>query len=113
MSDENMINPELLPKAAEIISILAQQRPEKSLSFVLSAEGADAVSDMIKIVAWGIGGNKPKIKATAFEVLGSINEVPSGAPVNVNLTEHEIKAMQEVLAAVEKAHERHQEGVLI
>lgn len=112
MIDELRINPELLVKAKEIFSTIGQYRPEHSLSFVLSPEGADAVSDTLKIVEWGIGGNKSKLKATALEVLGEINGVPSGAPVNINLTEYELKSMDEVVTAIEKAIENHRDGVL-
>ena len=106
------INPERLELAEEIFQTLAELRPEKSLSFTLSAEGAEAVQDALLTTEWGIGGNKPKLKEAALEVLGAINEVPQGQPVNVNLTEYEIKAMGEVVDAVKKAADSHQEGVL-
>jgi hypothetical protein len=112
MTDEIRINPELFSKAKEIFGTLALQRPEHSLSFVLSSEGAEAVFDTIKIVEWGIGGNKPKLKATALEVLGNIGAVDAGSPINVNLTEYEIKAMGEVVEAIDKAESNHQDGML-
>lgn len=107
-----MINPERLELAEEIFKTLADLRPEKSLSFTLAVEGAEAVEDALLIVEWGIGGNKPKLKEAALEVVSAINEVPHGQPVNVNLTEYEIKAMGEVVEAVNKAGESHKEGVL-
>lgn len=112
MSEDVKINPEILHDAREIFMVLAQQRPEHSLSFVLSAEGSEAINDTFKIVEWGIGGNKSKIKATALELLDMISEVPSGTPVNVNLTEYELKAMWEVVAAIDKAEENHINGLL-
>ena len=112
MNDEIIINPDLLENAREIFSTLAQQRPEHSVSFVLSNEGFRAVEDTIKVVEWGIGGNKSKLKSTALEILAWISSVPNGAPVNVNLTEYELKSMGEVVEAIEKAVENHQEGVL-
>ena len=45
-------------------------------------------------------------------MLGAINDVPQGQPVNVNLTEYEVKAMGEVVDAVKKASELNKEGIL-
>ncbi|MFN2146292.1 MAG: hypothetical protein ACK2T7_13140 [Anaerolineales bacterium] len=112
MSETMSINPGILELAKEIFGTLAEQRPEQSLSFVLSDDGEEAVSDAVKIVEWGIGGNKSKLKATALEVLEEMDQVPAGAPININLTEYELKAMEEVVAAVEKAIDNHQDGVL-
>jgi len=112
MPDEMRINPELLGLAKEIFTTIAEQRPEHSISFMLSNEGAEAVSDTIKIVGWGIGGNKPKLKSTALEVLDEMSQVPAGGPVNINLIEYEMKAMEEVVAAIDKAIDGHVDGVL-
>ena len=112
MTNEIKINPEIFDSAKEIFSTLADQRPEHSLSFVLSKEGTEAVLDSIKIVEWGIGGNKPKLKEAALEVLGDISAIDAGSPINVNLTEYELKAMGEVVMAIEKAESDHQDGIL-
>ncbi len=112
MTNMMKINPGILDLAKEIFGTLAEQRPEQSLSFVLSDEGGVAVSDAVKIVEWGIGGNKSKLKATALEVLEEMGQVPAGAPININLTEYELKAMEEVVAAIEKAIDSHQNGIL-
>ena len=57
-----LINPARLEVAEEIFRTIADLRPERSLSFTLSQEGAEAVQDALMIVEWGIGGNKPKLK---------------------------------------------------
>ena len=61
---------------------------------------------------WGIGGNKPKLKQTALEILSEIGKAEPGEPVNVNFTEYEVKSMGEVLSVVEKALDEHEEGVI-
>jgi hypothetical protein len=109
---EVQINPEVVGVAQQIMEHLAQVRPEHSLSFVLNAEGVSAIDESIKIAEWGIGGNKPKLKATALEILNSISEAEPGDPVNVNFTEYEVKAMEEVLDVLGKALETHEDGLL-
>ena len=106
------IEVESVELAKQIMDQLSQVRPEQSLSFVLNDDGVAAIGESIKIAEWGIGGNKPKLKATALEILNSINEVAAGEPVNINLTEYEVKSMEEVLEVLTKALEVHEEGVL-
>lgn len=112
--DENVlkIDPKAAELAAEIVAALAALRPEKSLSFVLSPEGKLAVEQAISITDWGIGGNKPKLKETALENLSLINNIEAGHPVNVNLTDYEIKAMGEVLDVIRRVLENHQNGIV-
>ena len=52
------------------------------------------------------------MKATALEILNAIEEVPVGEPVNINLTEYEIKSMGEVHDVLGKALETHEDGIL-
>ncbi len=106
------IDPHLVTVAQDMFSEIIQVRPEHSLSFRLTEEGVGAVNEALKLAEWGIGGNKPKLKATAIEYLEPMSELKSGDPVNLNFTEYEIKAMQEVLAVIEKALEEHEEGEL-
>jgi hypothetical protein len=113
MADETVIiNPDLLSVAKEVFSTLSEQRAEHSFSFLLTEDGFNSISDTIKVVEWGIGGNKSKLKATALEILEEFATVDQGVPINVNLTEYELKSMEEVALALEKAEESHQDGEL-
>jgi hypothetical protein len=107
------INPELLEISKTIFSALSEQRPEQSFSFTLTQEGVEAIADVGKVVEWGIGGNKSKLKETAQEAIAEFERHSIGEPVNVNFTEYELKAMAEVVAAVEKAIDSHEDGVLV
>lgn len=110
--DALTIRPDLLEISKKVFGTLAELRPEHSFSFSLTPEGADALQDAVKIVEWGIGGNKPKLKATALEIMERMVQIEHGRPINVNLTEYEVKSMEEVFLAIEKAAESHNEGVL-
>jgi hypothetical protein len=111
-TEEITIDPEITEIAQDIFTELSSLKPETSLSFTLTDQGADAVSQAIVLAEWGIGGNKSKLKETALENLAAMDQVPAGEPVNVNFTEYEVKSMGEVLAAIEKALEKHEDGVL-
>lgn len=110
--EEIEINLKITEIAKEIFSELSELKPESSLSFTLSEEGMEAISQAIELAEWGIGGNKPKLKQTALEILEEIEKIEPGEPVNVNFTEYEVKSMGEVLSVVEKALENHEEGVV-
>jgi hypothetical protein len=111
-ADVLSINVAILEKGLEIFDVLSGLTPEKSLSFVLTDEGAEAVQLAIPLTEWGIGGNKPKLKETALECLAQINEAEAGDPVNVNFTEYEVKSMGEILAVFQKALEEQEDGIL-
>ena len=111
-SDEVRIDPKITEIAQDIFTELANLKPETSLSFRLSEQGANAISQAIVLAEWGIGGNKSKLKETALENLAVMDQVPAGEAVNVNFTEYEVKSMGEVLAVIEKALETHEDGVL-
>jgi hypothetical protein len=96
----------------EIFTVFSELPPEKSLSFVLTEEGVEAIQLAPTLVDWGIGGNKPKLKQTALECLSLMQDAEAGVPVNVNFTEYEIKAMGEVLGVFEKALEKQEDGLL-
>jgi hypothetical protein len=106
------INVPIVEKAKEIISVLSEMRHDKSMSFALTEEGFEAIREAEKLAEWGIGGNKPKLKEAAFVCLEMIGSGEPGIPVNVNFTEYELKAIGEVLAVIERALERQEEGVL-
>lgn len=112
MADEINIKPEIVKIAHVIFSEFASMKPERSLSFSLTEEGVDAISEAKKLAEWGIGGNKPKLKETALEYIEDLEDSNPGEPLNVNFTEYEIKAMGEVLSVIERAMENHEEGVL-
>lgn len=99
-------------KSKEIFTSLSDLRPEKSLSFVLTEDGVEAIQEAKKLAEWGIGGNKPKLKAAAIECLDHMGEAEAGTPVNVNFSEYEIKAILEVLSVIERALERQEDGIL-
>jgi hypothetical protein len=110
--EEIVINPEITEVAKGIFTEFAELKPETSLSFTLSEEGVEAISQAIELAEWGIGGNKPKLKKTALEILNKIEKSEPGEPVNVNFTKYEVKSMGEVLSVVEKVLEEHEEGVV-
>jgi len=101
-----------LGTAMEIIETLAGLKPLTSFSFSLNEEGVSAVNEVLRLVEWGIGKNKPKLKEAALEVLLPLVEPEPGTPLNVNLTEYEVKSMEEVLALIVRALDKHKDGVL-
>ena len=113
MPDEIIkVDPELLTVARDIFQTLSEQRADHSFSFTLTDEGYRAVLDSIKVVEWGIGANKSKLKATALEVINEIAGIDQGLPVNVNMDEYDIKSIGEVVLALEKALESNVDGEL-
>ncbi len=98
--------------AQQIVSNLAGIRPEKSLSFTLSEDGVGAVNETVKLAEWGIGKNKTKIRKAALGILKPLAGSEPVKPINVNFTEIEIKSMVEVLELIERALEKHKDGVL-
>lgn len=112
MANEIVIDPEVVEVAQNIFIEFVALRPEHSLSFTLTDQGIEAISEAKKLADWGIGGNKPKLKEAAIDYLEVLGEASAGDPVNVNFTEYELKAMGEVLSVIEKALEDHNEGVL-
>ena len=87
-------------------------KPVSSFSFTLNTDGLSSVSEVLRLVNWGIGKNKPKLKGAALDVLSPLVESEPGVPNNVNLTEYEIKSMEEVLALIDRALSRHKDGVV-
>lgn len=98
--------------AQQIVGTLAGIRPLNSLSFTLSENGVDAVIETVKLVEWGIGKNKSKIRKAALDILKPLAESEPAKPVNVNFTEPEVKSIGEVLELIERALEKHKDGVL-
>jgi hypothetical protein len=112
MAKQFEINEESLSIGLEIVQCLTEIKPLTSLSFTLSKEGVVAVNEVLELSEWGIGKNAHKLKESAFKVFNGILEHPSGAPINVNLTEFEINAMNKVLSLIEKSLNEHKNGVL-
>lgn len=110
--DQNEILVEDAETAREIVETIANIKPETSLSFTLSSEGLRAVMASLQLIDWGIGKNKPKLKAAALEVITPLADAEPGLPNNVNLTEFELKAMEEVLAVLERALSKEKDGVI-
>jgi len=113
--DKNQIeiNIESIQIAQEIIETFTRLKPLSSFSFTLNPDGLAAVNEVLRLIHWGIGKNKPKLKDAALDVLAPLVESEPGMPNNVNLTEFEIKSMEEVLALIERALSKHKDGVVI
>lgn len=98
--------------AKSIVEELSKVRAETSFSFTLTEDGVGAVEETLKLIEWGIGGNKPKIKETALGIFTSFIVEKPGTPLNLHMDEYDLKAVGEVLAVIEKALEQHEDGVL-
>lgn len=96
----------------EIVQSLSELKPLSSFSFTLSNEGFDAVNQVFALAEWGIGKNAYKLKKSALKVFNDILEHPNGSPINVNLTEYEIKAMKTVMSLIERSLDNHTNGIL-
>jgi hypothetical protein len=112
MTKELEINEEFLNIGLEIVQCLSELKPLSSLSFTLSHEGVDAVKEVLTLAEWGIGKNAYKLKESSLEVFNGILDHPDTAPVNVNLTEYEIKAMNKVKDLIERSLDKHTNSVL-
>lgn len=106
------ISVESIKKGGEIAGVLAELKPNTSLSFTLSEEGYAAIKETIRLVEWGMGKNMQKLKEAALGVLSPFLDDPAGNPLNVNLTEQEVKSLQEVHKLVERSVKRERDGVL-
>ena len=112
MAKQLEINEGTLSIGLEIVQCLIEIKPRTSLSFTLSEEGVNAVNEVSALTEWGIGKNAHKLKKSALEVFIGILEHPNGAPVNVNLTRFDIKAMKKVRKLIKKSLNNHKNGVL-
>ncbi|MGD8458588.1 MAG: hypothetical protein PVF83_19600 [Anaerolineales bacterium] len=112
-TDRIEIKIEDLQTAKEIVEKIAGTKPLTSLSFTLNGDGLSSLKETLRLIDWGIGNNKPKLKEAALDVLSPLIDVDQGVPINVNLTEYEIKAMEEVLALLERSISKNKEGVVI
>jgi hypothetical protein len=112
MTKQLEINEESLGIGLEIVQCLSEIKPLSSLSFKLNDEGVEAVNEVLALAEWGIGKNAYKLKEAALDVFNGMLEHPDGAPINVNLTEYEIKAMKTVMDLIERSLDKHADGVL-
>ncbi len=106
------INVESIQTGHKIVETFANLKPLSSLSFTLNTDGLAAVSEVVRLVHWGIGKNKSKLKDAALDMLLPLAESEPGIPNNVNLTEFDIKAMEEVLTLIDRALSKHKDGVV-
>jgi hypothetical protein len=111
-TDRLEIDIEDIQTAQEIVGNIANLKPLTSLSFTLSAEGSSAVKEILRLIEWGIGKNKPKLKQAALDVFSPLLDSDPGVPNNINLTEFEIKATEEVLAVIERALSKYKDGMV-
>ena len=111
-TDEKEVMVEDIQTAQEIFGAIVKIKPLTSLSFTLSNEGLTAVNETLRLIEWGIGKNKPKIKEAALSVLSPLVDSEPGMPNNVNLTEFELKALGEVLSVLERALSKNKDGVV-
>jgi len=86
----------------EIASSLAGLRAEHSFSFILNEEGHVALKELIDLSDDKIPKNMTRIKESIDEVFGSLSDKEPGTPLNVNLSEDDIKAMEKVLELVDR-----------
>ncbi len=93
---------EHLELGEEIIGAMAALRPFQSLSFALSEDGAAALAEMVGLTKKRMGKNMPKLREAALGVLTPLTSHSAGTPINVNLTDYEVKAMTEVLALIQR-----------
>lgn len=111
-TDQLEIHIEDIQTAQEIVGEIGNLKPLTSLSFTLSAEGLSAIKETLRLIEWGIGKNKSKLKAAALEVISPLADSDPGVPNNINLTEFEIKAMEEVLAVIGRAISKYKDGMV-
>ena len=111
-TDRIEINIEDLQTAQEIFGTIVKIKPLTSFSFTLNGEGLTAIKETLRLVEWGIGKNKPKLKEAAIDILSPVVDVDQGLPININLNEYEIKAIEEVLALIDRSISKYKEGVV-
>jgi hypothetical protein len=111
-ADRIEIKIEDLQTAQEIIGTFVNLKPLTSFSFTLNGQGLTAVKETLRLIEWGIGKNKPKLREAALDVLSPLVDDDQGVPINLNLTEYEIKAMEEVSVLIERAISKHKDGVV-
>ena len=112
MTKQLDINKESLSIGLEIVQCFTELKPRTSLSFTLSEEGVNAVNEVLALAESGIGDNAHKLKGAALEVFNGILEHPNGAPINVNLTKYDIKAMEKVKQIIERTLDKRTNGGL-
>ena len=105
------LNVEYLTLGLKIVQSITQIKPLSSLSFSLSEEGVDAANEVMALTEWGLGKNAFKLKQSALGVFNYILKHPKGAPININLTESEIKAMKKVMNLIERSLNKRTTGV--
>jgi hypothetical protein len=102
-TDRIEIKIEDLQTAQEIVGRIAKIKPLTSFSFTLKGEGLTAIKETLRLVEWGIGKNKPKLKEAALDVLSPLIDADQGLPINVNLTEFE-------MLLIERSISKHKDG---
>lgn len=86
----------------EIISALVSLRPEKSFSFVLNEEGHQALKALVDLTEEKMPKNMTRMLDSVVETLSPLTNYEPGAPLNVNLNEDDLKAMEKVMELVER-----------
>lgn len=112
MAKELEINVENLEYGYQAFQQIAECKPYSSYSFLLDVRTSIAFGDVRNLVEWGMGGNMPKMKIAALEILDTILSSSPGENVNLNFTEYECKSMQAVASLIERALEKQSNGVL-
>jgi polyhydroxyalkanoate synthesis regulator protein len=90
----------------EILAKLASLRPEKSFSFVLNEDGHEAIRALIELTEEKMPKNMNRLLESAMATFIPLSEFEPGTPLNVNLNEDDIKAMEKVLELAERNWER-------
>ncbi len=112
-ADDNQlaVDVDLLEQGKEVVAVLAGLKPESSMSFSLDDAGLAALTEVFKVAGWGMGNNMRKLREAAVDILTPFVSEVAGIPLNANLTEYELKAMNEVITVVERAVKNQRDGI--
>lgn len=86
----------------EIISVLMNLRVEQSFSFVLNEEGHQALQALVDLTEEKMPKNMTRLLESAMETLSPLTNFEPGDPLNVNLNEDDLKAMEKIMELIER-----------
>lgn len=86
----------------EIVSVLAGLQPGKSFSFILNEQGISALKALCQLYEEKIPQNMTRIKESLDQILLPLSNEEPGIPLNLNLSEDDIRAMEKVLDLVDR-----------
>ena len=113
MGNTLQVNKDYIKFGLGIIKEISEFRPYSSISFRLSEEIIDAVSETRKLAKWGMGKNRSKMKRTVSKILGGIEAGSPGEPVNLNLTEYEHKSIKALQKLIRSSLNNNKDGIVL